>query len=199
MINKNSLINFFEALNNKSNEFYDEFNKLDGQLGDGDLGITIFKGVSEIYKNRNNFEEDLGKIFLLCAKLFTKVSSSSFGTLTAISFLVLGKEYKGRKEIKNIDILSGLEKIMESISDRGKSNLGDKTILDSINEIINSIKLSRDKDLGYVTYEACQNALIKFKGKECKIGRARMFQEKSKTLNDPGMFAFSKLSLIFIK
>ena len=64
MINKNSLINFFEALNKKSNEFYDEFNKLDGQLGDGDLGITISKGVSEIYKNRNNFEEDLGKIFL---------------------------------------------------------------------------------------------------------------------------------------
>ena len=43
MINKNSLINFFEALNNKSKEFYDEFNSLDGQLVDGDLGITISK------------------------------------------------------------------------------------------------------------------------------------------------------------
>ena len=36
-----------------------------------------------------------------------------------------------------------------------------------------------------------------FKGKKIKIGRARMFEDKTKDLDDPGMFALSRLSSIF--
>ena len=199
MINKESLINFFNLLNQKAKDHYDDFNSLDGQLGDGDLGITLTNGIEAIYNNKDNFENDIGKIFLLCAKLFTKVSSSSFGTLTAISFLTLGKLYKDKQEIEDIKIVEGLEQIIKAISARGKSNLEDKTVLDSINEIMISIKSNPDNDLGIIAYEASKNALNKFKGKHCKIGRARMFAEKSKELDDPGMYALCVLSSIFIK
>jgi len=199
MINKESLINFFNLLNQKAKDHYDDFNSLDGQLGDGDLGITLTNGIEEIYNNKDNFENDIGKIFLLCAKLFTKVSSSSFGTLTAISFLTLGKLYKDKQEIEDIKIVEGLEQIIKAISARGKSNLEDKTVLDSINEIMISIKSNPDNDLGNIAYEGSKNALNKFKGKHCKIGRARMFVEKSKELDDPGMYALCVLSSIFKK
>ncbi len=199
MINKESLINFFNLLNQKAKDHYDDFNSLDGQLGDGDLGITLTNGIEAIYNNKDNFENDIGKIFLLCAKLFTKVSSSSFGTLTAISFLTLGKLYKDKQEIEDIKIVEGLEQIIKAISARGKSNLEDKTVLDSINEIMISIKSNPDNDLGIIAYEASKNALNKFKGKHCKIGRARMFAEKSKELDDPGMYALCVLSSIFNK
>ena len=199
MINKESLINFFNLLNQKAKDHYDDFNSLDGQLGDGDLGITLTNGIEAIYNNKDNFENDIGKIFLLCAKLFTKVSSSSFGTLTAISFLTLGKLYKDKQEIEDIKIVEGLEQIIKAISARGKSNLEDKTVLDSINEIMISIKANPDNDLGIIAYEASKNALNKFKGKHCKIGRARMFAEKSKELDDPGMYALCVLSSIFKK
>ena len=36
-----------------------------------------------------------------------------------------------------------------------------------------------------------------FKGKKILIGRARMFEEKTKDLHDPGMFALYKLCQIF--
>ena len=36
-------------------------------------------------------------------------------------------------------------------------------------------------------------ALSDFKGRKIKIGRARMFEDKTKDLDDPGMFAFYKL------
>ena len=199
MINKESLINFFNLLNLKAKDHYDDFNSLDGQLGDGDLGIPLTNGIEEIYNNKDNFENDIGKIFLLCAKLFTKVSSSSFGTLTAISFLTLGKLYKDKQEIEDIKIVEGLEQIIKAISARGKSNLEDKTVLDSINEIMISIKSNPDNDLGIIAYEASKNALKKFKGKDCKIGRARMFAEKSKELDDPGMYAICVLSSIYRK
>ena len=54
-----------------------------------------------------------------------------------------------------------------------------------------------DDNLGQNVHQATFDALNKFKGKECKIGRARMFAEKSKDLDDPGMYAFHKLSSIF--
>ena len=38
-----------------------------------------------------------------------------------------------------------------------------------------------------------RKALDEFNGKKIKIGRARMFEDKTKDLDDPGMFAFYKL------
>ena len=197
MINKPSLEIFFKKISIIAENNYDEFNSLDGQLGDGDLGITISKGLNEINNNFDKFEDDLGKIFMVCAQSFTKASSSSFGTLVAISFMTIAKETKGTNElaIKNLPVI--IEKIIEAVCLRGKSNVGDKTFVDTLCEIKKSIE-ENNNNLGQSVHEATLKALEDFKGKECKIGRARMFAEKSRALNDPGMFALSKLSDVFL-
>ena len=177
---------------------YEDFNSLDGQLGDGDLGITISKGLKEINANTDKFENDLGKIFMICAQCFTKASSSSFGTLVAISFMTAAKELKGKDEIDIKDLPEILNKIIEAVCKRGKSQIGDKTFIDTLNEIVKSIE-NNENNYAQNVHKATLNALDNFKGKECKIGRARMFAEKSKDLNDPGMYAISKLSSVFVE
>ncbi len=198
MISKLSLEIFFKKLLVIAEENYDEFNSIDGQLGDGDLGITISKGLKEININISKFEDDLSKIFLLCAQCFTKASSSSFGTLVAISFMTVAKKTKGKTILEITDLPELINSVIEAVSSRGKSNIGDKTFIDSLNEISNTL-LNNENITGQSIYQASENALEKFKGKECKIGRARMFAEKSKELNDPGMYALHKLSSVFIK
>ena len=198
MITKISLETFFKKILIIAEENYDEFNSIDGQLGDGDLGITISKGLIEINDNFSKFEDDLSKIFLLCAQCFTKASSSSFGTLVAISFMTVAKLTKGKSSLDITDLPPIINSVIEAVSARGKSNIGDKTFIDSLNEI-SVLLLNNDNINGKNIYQATENALIKFKGKECKIGRARMFAEKSKELNDPGMYAIHKLSSVFIK
>ena len=197
MISKLSLEIFFKKLLVIAEENYDEFNSIDGQLGDGDLGITISKGLKEININISKFEDDLSKIFLLCAQCFTKASSSSFGTLVAISFMTIAKKTKGKTVLGVTDLPELINSVIEAVSSRGKSNIGDKTFIDSLNEISNTL-LNNENITGESIYQASENALVKFKGKECKIGRARMFAEKSKELNDPGMYALHKLSSVFI-
>ena len=197
MISKLSLEIFFKKLLVIAEENYDEFNSIDGQLGDGDLGITISKGLKEININISKFEDDLSKIFLLCAQCFTKASSSSFGTLVAISFMTVAKKTKGKTNLEVTDLPELINSVIEAVSSRGKSNIGDKTFIDSLNEISNTL-LNNKNITGESIYQASENALVKFKGKECKIGRARMFAEKSKELNDPGMYALHKLSSVFI-
>ena len=197
MITKNSLEVFFKKLLIIAELNYDEFNSIDGQLGDGDLGITISKGLKEINENLNKFEDDLSKIFLICAQCFTKASSSSFGTLVAISFMTAAKLTKGKTKLNFDDLPILLNSVIEAVSTRGKSKIGDKTFIDSLNEILNTI-LNNEKLTGQNIYKATEEALNKFQGKECKIGRARMFAEKSKELNDPGMYAIHILSSAFI-
>ena len=197
MINKSSLEILFQKLLKIAEINYDEFNSIDGQLGDGDLGITISKGLNEINNNFEKFEEDLGKIFMVCAQSFTKASSSSFGTLVAISFMTIAKETKGTNELAIKDLPVIIKKIIEAVCFRGKSNIGDKTFVDTLSIIAKAIE-ENNNNFGQNVHEATLKALEDFKGKECKIGRARMFAEKSKALNDPGMFALSKLSDVFL-
>ena len=194
MISKSSLEIFFKKILIIAEDNYDDFNSIDGQLGDGDLGITISRGLKEINENLTKFEDDLGKTFMVCAQCFTKASSSSFGTLVAISFMTIAKETKGKKELNFNEVPDIINKVIEAVCARGKSKIGDKTFIDTLYEISNSISKS-ENNYGQNVHKATVDALNEFKGKECKIGRARMFAEKSKDLDDPGTVSYTHLTL----
>ena len=195
MLNKVVLITIFKKLLEQAKKSYNEFNTADGKIGDGDLGITIKSGLEEINNNTNKFTDELGAIFMICSQAFVKKSGSSFGTLIAFSFMNISKNLKGKKECNHDDIVGIFETALKTILERGKANLGDKTIADSLNLIIK--KLKENKNYSEVFKLATKQALEDFKGKKIKIGRARMFEDKTKDLDDPGMFALNKLSNAF--
>ena len=72
MITKSSLELFFKKIADIALENYDDFNTLDGQLGDGDLGITISKGLLSIKDNLSQFDDDLGKLLWFALNLLLK-------------------------------------------------------------------------------------------------------------------------------
>ena len=93
------------------------------------------------------------------------------------------------------DIVAIFETALKTILERGKTNLGDKTIADSLDLIIKNLK--DNPNYPNVFKSATKQALDNFKGKKIKIGRARMFEDKTKDLDDPGMFALDRLAKIF--
>ena len=195
MLNKEVLVTIFKKLLEEAKKSYDEFNSVDAKIGDGDLGVTILHGLEEINNNLNNFTDDLGANFMICSQSFVKKSGSSFGTLIAFSFINISKNFKGKTECNHEDIIDIFKITLKTIIDRGKTNLGDKTIADSINVIIKNLKES--KDYTEIFKKATKEALDEFKGKKIKIGRARMFEDKTRDFDDPGMFALNKLSNCF--
>ena len=195
MLNKEVLINIFQKLLEGAKNFYDEFNAADGKIGDGDLGITILNGFEEINNNINKFSDDMGVNFMICSQAFVKKSGSSFGTLFAFSFMNISKNLKGKKECNHEDVVGIIETTLKTIQERGKTKLGDKTIADSLDLIIKKLKDS--SNYSEVFKSATKQALENFKGKKILIGRARMFEDKTKDLDDPGMFVLNKLSQIF--
>ena len=195
MLNKKILIYNFNKLLEEAKNSYDEFNAADGKIGDGDLGITILNGFEEINNNINKFSDDMGANFMICSQAFVKKSGSSFGTLIAFSFINISKNLKGKTECNHEDIISIFEVALKTIQERGKTKLGDKTIADSLDLIIK--KLKDNTNYSKVFKSATKQALEDFKGKKILIGRARMFEDKTKDLDDPGMFALNKLSNAF--
>jgi len=192
MLNKEVLTNIFKKLLDEAKNSYDDFNSADAKIGDGDLGVTILHGLEEVNNNINKFTDDMGANFMLCSQAFVKKSGSSFGTLIAFSFMNISKNLKGKSECNHNDIVDIFETALETILERGKTNLGDKTIADSLNLIIKNLK--DNKNYSNVFKSATKQALDDFKGKKIKIGRARMFEDKTKDLDDPGMFAIYKLT-----
>ena len=195
MLNKEVLIKIFQKLLDRAKVSYDEFNAADGKIGDGDLGITILSGLEEVNNNTNKFSDDMGANFMICSQAFVKKSGSSFGTLIAFSFMNISKNLKGKTECNHEDIVGIFETALKTILERGKTKLGDKTIADSLNLIITNLK--DNKNYSEVFKSATKKALEDFKGKKILIGRARMFEDKTKDLDDPGMLALNKLSEIF--
>ena len=198
MLNKQLMIGIFKNLLSQAKKSYNEFNAADGKIGDGDLGITILNGLEEINNNIDKFKDDLSINFMLCSQAFVKKSGSSFGTLIAFAFMNISKDLKGKNTCDHDDIINMINIAMETIQERGKTKLGDKTILDSLSFILNNLKENKN-NVNYpeLFKSSTKEALNAFKGKKILIGRARMFEDKTKELDDPGMLALSKLSEVF--
>ena len=195
MLNKEVLINIFKKLLEEAKNSYDDFNSADGKIGDGDLGVTILHGLEEINNSVSKFTDDMGANFMICSQAFVKKSGSSFGTLIAFSFINISKNLKGKNECGHEDIVGIFETALRTILERGKANLGDKTIADSFDLITENLR--DNQNYNEVFKSSTKQALEKFKGKKIKIGRARMFEDKTMYLDDPGMLALNRLASIF--
>ena len=175
-------------------ETADELNAADGLLGDGDLGITMVRGFREIIEVRDSLPDDVGMALFQCAKAFTKSSGSSYGTLLATGLMSVAKKKKGQQEIQVEEISALLDDALDAMKQRGKAELGDKTVLDVIAA---SSQAAKDQSDGSSVLKAINDAVTstidEFRSRQSKIGRARIFSEKSIGLDDPGMLAFRKM------
>lgn len=77
-----------------------EMNALDGQLGDGDLGVTLVNGFNNLEKIKGDLPSDVGMALFAMAKAVTAVSGSSFGTLLATALMASGKITKGNASVE---------------------------------------------------------------------------------------------------
>lgn len=82
----------------------DELNRIDGQMGDGDIGITVAHGSERILAALDTMEGDIGKMLLSCAQSAIKGRASSFGTLMATGVMAMAKVGMGKQEISRNEL-----------------------------------------------------------------------------------------------
>ncbi|MDB2324535.1 dihydroxyacetone kinase subunit L [Alphaproteobacteria bacterium] len=189
-LDRSSLVNAIARLTPAMDAQFDRLNEADAKLGDGDLGITMTRGMKLVEEIVADLPDDLGLAMLNCSKAFTKSSGSSYGTLVAIGMMAIAKEIKGENEIEPSRLSGLVMAAMEQMKVRGKAELGGKTVLDSLHAVAKAISGKTDiDDIRAAASQASKDVLDEFRDKTATIGRARMFGEKSIGLDDPGMLA----------
>jgi dihydroxyacetone kinase-like protein len=172
----------------------DELNALDGQLGDGDLGVTIKRGGRAIKDILPTLPADVGMALLACAQALTKVSGSSYGTLLATGLMAAAKATRGRTEVPWEETAALLRAALAAMMARGKASLGDKTVLDALNAAAGAAEGKSAPDEILAEAAAAVDVILeRMRGMQAKVGRARIFGERSVGLDDPGMRAFREL------
>jgi phosphoenolpyruvate---glycerone phosphotransferase subunit DhaL len=161
----------------------------DGQLGDGDLGITLEKAFNRLTEIAPTLPDDLGKAFAAAAAAVTKVSSSSFGTLIATGLMAAAKQTIGKTELQPEALSPILKAACQKMSERGSAALGDKTVLDTVDAAAHALEPNPADPAGAVI-AAVDQTIALFRDRQSKIGRARIFADRSVGLDDPGMVAF---------
>ncbi len=172
----------------------DELNTLDGQLGDGDLGITMTRGGRALQDILPTLPEDVGMALMACAQAITKVSGSSYGTLLATGLLAAAKATRGRSEVPWSETSALLHSALTAMMTRGKASLGDKTVLDVLDAAAGAVDCKTNPaDILQAAATAVDATLERMRGTQARIGRARIFGERSVGLDDPGMRAFREM------
>ena len=171
-----------------------ELNALDGRLGDADLGATLDKCATLMEQALPELPDSLEGIFKRCAQASAKSSGSSFGTLLTVALMTAGKHCAGRESLSTPDVAALLSEVIATLSARGGAALGDKTVLDGLDAIRRALSgAASDAPALALAGAAVRESLDAFRDKPNRMGRARMFADKTIGLDDPGMVALLRM------
>lgn len=187
MIQSDHIIKWMELVNDQIDRQKDYLTQLDQAIGDGDHGINMNRGFKEvIQKIHQTTYDDIGKLLQdIGMVLLSKVGGAS-GPLYGTAFIKAGQVLKGKQGITISELGQALQESVNGIKLRGKSQVGDKTMLDVWEPVTKYIQQSGNtlnirKLISYAR-EQMENT----KGLEAKKGRASFLGKRSIGHLDPG-------------
>ena len=118
----------------------DEVTELDRVIGDGDHIINLQRGLAALKVIENDFlnlewSEALMKVGTTLMSTMGGASGSLFGTL----FISMAKEARGQK-LDSTTFSAIFYQGVESVKNRGKAEIGEKTMLDTLIPVANCLK-----------------------------------------------------------
>lgn len=121
------------------NENY--FGELDAVAGDGDFGYSLARGFEIVKQDWDSYDRTDGGVFLtkVAMTISARIGGTS-GPIWGTAILRVGTNLKGKPTFEAADVIKGLRAAVEGIKARGKAELGDKTLLDSLVPAIDTLE-----------------------------------------------------------
>jgi phosphoenolpyruvate---glycerone phosphotransferase subunit DhaL len=168
--------------------------ELDRKLGDGDHGVTMSIGWQAINEKLNNElkdEQDCGKIAILTGRTFLSAVGSSVGPLYATGFMRGAKAFQGKSEVTDVELKDFWVAFIEGIKERGKAEVGDKTMVDTLQPALETLKMQYDQSGDFLisfteAVTAAEKGMESTKDLLSKRGRSSRLGERSLGTKDPG-------------
>ncbi len=168
---------------------------LDSVMGDGDLGLTMKKAFATADDElKDSPETDIGKFFAQAGMIMAKAAPSTMGTLMATGFMRGGKAIRGKTVLEAVDVAAFFRAFADGLMERGKSQPGEKTIIDVMDPVAAELQRAADSgvavtDLAGVLRTSRDAALEATKGMMSQHGKAAIYREQTIGKPDPGATA----------
>lgn len=178
-------------------ESADELRDLDQKLGDGDLGITVSAGSSAVIAALEQLPVDAtpADIARATAKAFANANPSTMAALVAGALLAGSRVWADKTDITVADAQAFVAAAAGSIAQRGKTQLGDKTIYDGLAAVADALADAPDSDAAIeASVVAAADAVERTKDLQSRRGRASWLQERSIGIADPGATALLRFA-----
>lgn len=173
-------------------DYSDELRDLDAALGDGDLGITVSLGAKAVIEALNALPPTAlpVEIARTCATAFADANPSTMAALVAGGLLAGSRLWTDKETVNVTDAASFAAAAAENIGKRGRSQVGDKTILDALVPAAEALASTDDPELALgAAIAAAEKGVHDSCSMQSRRGRASWLQERSIGLQDPGATA----------
>ena len=121
------------------NEKY--FGDLDAVVGDGDFGYSMARGFELVLQGWDDFDRaDIGTFLKKIAIVITSRIGGTSGPIWGTAFLRAGIAAGAADRLEPAQIVAMLRAATEGIKARGKSDVGDKTLLDALIPAVDTIE-----------------------------------------------------------
>ncbi|WP_426595051.1 dihydroxyacetone kinase subunit DhaL [Cellulomonas sp. McL0617] len=178
------------------NEKY--FGDLDSVVGDGDFGFSLARGFENVVAQWDTFDRsDAGTFLQKVAIVMTGRIGGTSGPIWGTAFLRAAAVVKGKPDASGEDVVAMLRAAIEGIKARGGADLGEKTLLDALAPMADTIEanLGADpKDVATRAAQSAREAAEATKSMQARRGRASYTGERSIGSVDPGAIAVAVLA-----
>lgn len=164
----------------------EEFTRLDSEAGDGDLGLTAGKIAAGIRLAVAEPGDSVKQLVLNLGKEISKSAPSTFGTLYASGFLAAGLAINDDDD-PLVQLGAGLQAALDKIAMRGKSEEGQRTLLDALGPATRAVQAASDM-AGALSgaAEKAGEGVEATKAMDPQHGRAGWIGERAKGIADAG-------------
>ena len=192
-LNTKEFIQIFFKICENIEKNKDYFSELDRAIGDGDHGVTMSIGWTAVKEKLSEFSDDItfDKICIQVASSFLSAVGASAGPLYSTALMRGGAKLKGLKNVNSSQMADFFEAAANGIKERGKAELGDKTMLDvwlPVSEVM-KINVEQNEDIIEILLKGsliADQAMKSTKDMLSNKGRSSKLGERSKGHIDPG-------------
>ncbi|WP_421740233.1 dihydroxyacetone kinase subunit DhaL [Cellulomonas sp.] len=180
------------------NEKY--FGELDSVVGDGDFGFSLARGFENVLAQWDDFDRtDTGTFLQKVAVVMSGRIGGTSGPIWGTAFLRAAGQVKGKQEITGDDVVAMLRAAIEGIKARGGADLGEKTLLDALAPMTDTIEHelgagTAAADIAKAAAVTAREAAEATRPMQARRGRASYTGERSIGSLDPGAVAVAVLA-----
>ena len=180
------------------NEKY--FSELDAAAGDADFGVSLASGFKVVEQQWDDLDRSsIGNFLLKISMIITRNVGGCSGPIWGTGFMRAGMLTKDKSTMTLGDLESILTAAIEGIQQRGGAEAGDKTLLDALIPIRDTIQAhagNSDADASAVLREAtivANEAIERTRDWVARRGRQSFTGERSSGTPDPGIVAIATM------